>query len=52
MFEDASFSLHSLLEFRPLVSGGEGAEKSSGSELPFDLAEGTKEASPAWTEAS
>ena len=52
MFEDASFSLRSLLEFRPLVRGGEGAEKSSRSELPYDPTKGTKEASPAWTEAS
>ena len=52
MFEDASFSLCSFLVFRPMVRGGEGAEKSSGSELPPDLVEGTKEAGPAWTEAS
>ena len=43
MFEDASFSLRSLFVFRPLVRGGEGAEKSSDPEVPFD--EGTKDAS-------
>ena len=52
MFEDASFSLRSLLVFSPLVRGGEGAENSSGTELPSDLEERTKEASPAWTEVS
>ena len=43
MFEAASFSLHSLFVFRPLVRGGEGAEKSLDSEVPSD--EGTKDAS-------
>ena len=47
MFEAASFSLHSLFVFRPLVRGGEGAEKSSDSEVPSY--EWAKEASPAWT---
>ena len=52
MFEAASFSLRSLLVFRPLVRGGEGAEESFGSELPSNPKEGTKEASPAWDEVS
>ena len=43
MFEAASFSLHSLFVFRPLVRGGEGAEKSSDSKAPSD--EGTEDAS-------
>ena len=52
MFEAASFSLRSLLVFFPLVRGGEGAEKSSESEVPSDLEEGTKDANPAWVEVS
>jgi len=47
MFEAASFSLCSLLDFFPLVRGGEGAEKSLGSEASSELVEGTKTASPA-----
>ena len=35
MFEAASFSLRSLFVFRPLVRGGEGAEKFSDSEFPL-----------------
>ena len=50
MFEAASFSLRSLFVFRPLVRGGEGAEKSSESEDSSD--EGTKDASPTWAEIS
>ena len=50
MFEVASFSLRSLLVFRPLMRGGEGAEKSSESEVSSD--EGTKDASPTWAEDS
>ena len=45
MFEAASFSLRSLFVFRPLVRGGEGAEKSSESEVPSG--EGIKDAGPA-----
>ena len=52
MFEAASFSLRSLLVFRPLVRGGEGAEESFGSELPYDPEEGTKDASRTWVEVS
>ena len=44
MFEAASFSLRSLFVLRPLVRGGEGAEKSSESEV--SSVDGTKEASP------
>ena len=47
IFEAASFSLRSLFVFRPLVRGGEGAEKSSESEFPYDPEEGTKDANPA-----
>ena len=50
MFEAASFSLRSLFVFRPLVRGGEGAEKSSESEVPSD--DGIKDAGPAWDEVS
>ena len=50
MFEAASFSLRSLFFFRPLVRGGEGAEKSSESEVPSD--DGIKDAGPAWAEVS
>ena len=50
MFEAASFSLHSLFVFRPLVRGGEGAEKSYESEVPSD--DGIKDAGPAWDEVS
>ena len=42
MFEDASFSLRSLFVFRPLVRGGEGAQKFSDSKVPSD--EGTEDA--------
>ena len=52
MFEATSFSLRSLLVFRPLVRGGEGAVKSSESEFPFEPDEGTKDANPAWARAS
>ena len=52
MFEAASFSLRSLLVFRPLVKGGEGALKSSESEFPFDPNQGTKDANLAWAGAS
>ena len=45
MFEAASFSLRSLFVFRPLVRGGEGAEKSSESEVPSG--EGIKDDVPA-----
>ena len=45
MFEGASFSLRSLFVFRPLVRGGEGAEKSSESEVPSG--EGIKDDVPA-----
>ena len=48
MFEAASFSLRSLLAFRPMVRGGEGADKYSGSELPSDPEEGTKDVNPSW----
>ena len=44
MFEATSFSLCSLFVFRPLVRGGEGAEKSSESEVSSDLEEGTEDA--------
>ena len=47
MFEAATFSLHSLLVFFPLVRGGEGAIKSSESKFPSDPNEGTKDANPA-----
>ena len=50
MFEAASFSLRSLFFFRPLVRGGEGAEKSSDSEVPSN--EGTKDAILAWAGVS
>ena len=46
MFEATCFSLRSLFVFRPLVRGGDGAEKSSDSEVPSD--EGAKDAGPAW----
>ena len=49
MFEAASFSLCSLFVLRPLVRGGEGAEKSSESAVSSD--EGTRDASP-WAEVS
>ena len=52
MFEAASFTLRSLLVFRPLVRGGEGAEKSLGSEFLSNPDEGTKDANPAWDGAS
>ena len=52
MFEVASFSLRSLLDFFPLVRGGEGVVKSSESEFPFDPDEGTKDANPTWAGAS
>ena len=52
MFEAASFPLRSLLVIRSLVRGGEGAIKSSESEFPSDLDEGTKDANPAWDGAS
>ena len=51
MFEAASFSLRSLFVFRPLLRG-EGAKKSSESEVPSDPEEGTKDANPAWPEVS
>ena len=44
MFEVVSFSLRSLFVFRLLVRGGEGAEKSSESKVPFVLEEGTEDA--------
>ena len=44
MFEATSFSLHYLFVFRPLVRGGEGAEKYSESEVPSG--EGIKDAGP------
>ena len=50
MFEAASFSLRSLFILHPLVRGGEGAEKSSESEV--SSVEGTKDASPTWAEVS
>ena len=50
MFEAASFSLCSLFDFHPLVRGGEGAEKSSESEVPSG--EGIKDAGLAWAGAS
>ena len=50
MFEAASFSLRSLFVFRPLVRGGEGAEKSSESEVPSN--DGIKDADPAWAKVS
>ena len=50
MFEAASFSLCSLFVFCPLVRGGEGAEKSSESEVPFD--DGIKDAGPTWAGVS
>ena len=52
MFEATSFSLRSFLVFRPLVRGGEGAIKSSESEFPSDLNEGTKDVNPTWARAS
>ena len=52
MFEAASFSLRSLLVFRPLVRGGEGVVKSSELEFPYDPDEGTKDANPALAGAS
>ena len=45
MFEAASFSIRYLFVFRPLVRGGEGAEKFSESEVPSD--DGIKVAGPA-----
>ena len=48
MFEAASFSLCSLFVFRPLVRGGEGAEKYLELEVPSDLEEGTEDANIAW----
>ena len=50
MFVAASFSLRSLFVLRPLVRGGEGAEKSSESEVSSE--DGTKEASPTCAEVS
>ena len=50
IFEAASFSLRSLFVFLPLVRGGEGAEKSSESEVPSD--DGIKDAGLAWAEVS
>ena len=47
MFVAASFSLHSLLEFLPLVRGGEGAGKPSDFEFPSNLEEELRE-EPAW----
>jgi len=54
MFVAASFSLLSLLVFRPLVRGGEGAEKPSDSEFPSDLEEESREANtkPSWVGGS
>ena len=52
IFEAASFSLRSLFFFHPLVRGGEGAEKSSELEVPFDAEEGTKDENLAWDEVS
>ena len=52
IFEAASFSLRSLFVFRPLVRGGEGAEKSSKSEVPSVPKEGTKDSNPAWAKVS
>ena len=52
MFEDALFSLRSLLVFCPLVRGGEGAVKSWESEFPSNPDEGTKDAILAWDGAS
>ena len=52
VFEVASFSIHSLFVFRPLVRGGGGAKKSLESEVPSDPEEGTKDANPAWAEVS
>ena len=46
MFEAASFFLRSLFVFRPLVRGGEGAEKSSDSKVPSD--ERTEDAILSW----
>ena len=50
MFEAASFSLRSLFVFHPLVRGGEGAEKSSDSEVPSD--KGIKDAGSTWARVS
>ena len=52
IFEAASFSLRSLFVFCPLVTGGEGAEKSLESEVPSDPEEGTKDSNPTWVEVS
>ena len=51
MFVVASFSLRSLLDFLPLVRGGEGAGKPSDSDFPSDLEEELRE-EPAWAVGS
>jgi len=52
MLEAASFSLRALLVLRPRVTGGDGTELSSGSEVPPELLEGTVTTRPAWAEGS
>ena len=51
MFVAASFSLRSLLDFLPLVRGGEGAGKPLDSEFPSDL-EGELREEPTWVVGS
>ena len=51
MFMAASFSLRSILDFLPLVRGGEGAGKPSDSEFRSDLEEELSE-EPAWVVGS